>query len=941
MKVSTVFLVILLCLCLGALNAQSQPGGVDKNFQKFISTKGNIELLQPNELLLVRFNHALTASEIQLLKPKKKLSGDYFIAEKAAVAALSSSLVFQGAASGLWKVSDGLMKVLNRGGKIDDSVLVRLAVKNLTPAPAFLQSLKVTSVDRQNNICTVYILPGNLTQILGYDEVLYADIIAVAKTEVVINGLDLGLNQIANAHSLFPGIDGTGINLSLKEGMYDVADLDILGKTVQGATLEGKATSHATTMATLAIGNGNSFIRGLGAAPKAKLAFSSFDNLLPDLPVDLNKFQIRVQNHSYGVGIDNNYGIEAAAYDKQIFETDTLIHVFSAGNSGTQTPSAGFYQGIAARANLTGNFKQAKNVLVIGGVNRENASENLSSKGPAYDGRVKPELVALGEDGTSGSAAITSGSVILLEQFYHQKFKKAPSASLIKAALINAADDLGTPQVDYLYGYGKLNVTQALKTLAEDRVALYTVAKSQDLVVPLNVPANVAEVKITLVWNDPAAVVNAAQALVNGLDLSLENPAGSLTLPWGLNTAADLNSLSEPAVRKADLINNIQQVTLANPAAGSFKIHVKGDRIAQGNQQNFALAYSYKLKNTFSFITPEKDGSFFAAESNYIRWDNTYSSQSGNLLVSYDEGKTWESIAAGVDLSRGFYSWNAPDRFAKAILKMEVEGNVILSPAFVVSNPRVLKVGYVCNDGIVLNWNPQPGAKDYTIYSLVNNVLSPVLTVTDTLAKIDMAKLSSKYFAVAANGANFTGLKSYTIDYTQQGIACYVRSLSANNTSDDKIRLDLSVGTTLDIKNIIWEKQTGVNTYTVLKQTQPIQNQLDYSILDENPKLGIQFYRVTFETANGKYSSDLASAVFLKENDFSFYPNPVSDYLTILSGSFKDYNLSVYNMLGQKVFDEKASSTNRFGLNALANGVYVGVIVQDGQQVKKFKLIKR
>lgn len=941
MKVSTVFLVILLCLCVGALNAQSQPGGVDKNFQKFIATKGNIEVLQLNELLLVRFNHALTASEIQLLKPKKKLAGDYFIAEKSAVSALAPSLVYQGAASGLWKVSDGLMKLLSKNSKKSDSLLVRLAFKNLAVSPAFLKNLKVKSVDNDNNICTVYILPDDLQQVLTYDEVLYADIIAQAKAEVVINGLDLGLNQIANAHSLFPGIDGTGINLSLKEGMYDVTDLDILGKTVQGATLDGKATSHATTMATLAIGNGNSFIRGLGAAPKAKLAFSSFDNLLPDLPADLNKFQIRVQNHSYGVGIDNNYGIEAAAYDKQIFETDTLIHVFSAGNSGTQTPSAGFYQGIAARANLTGNFKQAKNVLVIGGVNRENVAENLSSKGPAYDGRVKPELVALGEDGTSGSAAITSGSVILLEQFYHQKFKKAPSASLIKAALINAADDLGTPQVDYVYGYGKLNVAQALKTLDENRAAVYTVAKAQDLVIPLNIPGNVAEVKITLVWNDPAAVVNAAQALVNGLDLSLESPGGSLTLPWVLNGAPDLNSLSAPAVRKADLINNIQQVTLENPAAGSFKIHVKGDRIAQGNQQSFALAYSYKLKNTFTFITPEKEGSFFATESNYIRWDNTYSSQSGNLSISYDEGKTWETIAAGVDLSRGLYNWNAPDRFAKAILKMEVEGNVILSPAFTVSSPRVLKVGYACTDGIVLNWNPQPGAKDYTVYSLVNNVLSPVLTVTDTLTKIDRAKVSSKYFAVAANGTNFTGLKSYTIDYTQQGIACYVRSLSASNTSDDKIRIDLSIGTTLDIKNIIWEKQTGVNTYTVLKQTQPVQNQLDYSILDENPKLGIQFYRVTFETANGKYSSDLASAVFLKENDFSFYPNPVSDYLTILSGSFKDYNLSVYNMLGQKVFDEKASSTNRFGLNALATGVYVGVIVQDGQQVKKFKLIKR
>ena len=194
---------------------------------------------------------------------------------------------------------------------------------------------------------------------------------------------------------------------------------------------------------------------------------------------------------------------------------------------------------------------------------------------------------------------------------------------------------------------------------------------------------------------------------------------------------------------------------------------------------------------------------------------------------------------------------------------------------------------------------------------------------------------------MAANGTDFTGLKSYTIDYTQQGVACYVRSLFASVTDVNKIRLDLSIGTVLDIKNIIWEKQTGVNTYTVLQQTKPGNNILDYSIFDDKPKSGIQFYRVTFETANGNIVSDLVSATFLKENEFSFYPNPVTDYLTILSGSFEDYSLSIFNILGQKVFEEKAASTNRFGLTALTTGVYVGVIVKNGEQVKQFKLIKR
>ncbi|WP_307528017.1 S8 family serine peptidase [Pedobacter sp. W3I1] len=875
------------------------------------------------------------------MKPKKKLSGDYFIVEKSSVNNLSNSIVSQEQANGLWKVSDRLMKVLSKSNKKNDSILVRLAFKNINVLPKAVTSLKIKSTDHVNNICTVNLSPTDLMLLLEHNDILYADVLPIAKEEVVVNGMDLGLNQISNAHNLFPGIDGTGINVSFKEGMYDAADLDLLGKTLPGATIGKTPTTHATIMATLALGNGNSFIRGLGAAPKAKLAYSDFSNLMPDPATDLNKLQIKVQNHSYGTDIDNDYGMEAAAYDKQIFETDTLIHVFSAGNKGTTTPSVGFYQGMTARANLTGNFKQAKNLLVIGGINRGNISENLSSKGPAYDGRVKPELVALGEDGTSGSAAITSGSITLLEQFYQQKYKKAPSASLIRATVINSADDLGTPQVDFVYGYGKLNVAQSLKTLDENRVSLYEVAKNQDLLIPLTIPSNVAEVKLTITWNDPPAVVNAAQSLVNGLDLSLENPAGNLTLPWVLSSFPHLDSLSKPSVRKADMINNIQQITLDSPPAGAYNVHVNGNRIIQGNNQRFALAYRYTFKNAFSFISPEKNEYFFANEDNYIRWENTYTSKTGNLSVSYDEGVTWKSIASGIDLSKGFYNWAAPDQFSKAMIRMVVEGDTIWSQSFVISSPRTLNVGYVCKDGIVLNWNPQSGAKDYTLYNIVDNILAPVLTLTDTITKIDINKVSSKYFAVAANGAGFTGVKSYTIDYTQQGIACYVKSLFASVADDNRIRVDLRIGSTLDLKNIIWEKQTGVNTFTALQQTKPVENQLDYTIFDDKPKTGIQFYRVTFETANGQVQSDLVSVVFLKENEFSFFPNPVADYLTILSGSFEDYSLSIFNILGQKVFEEKATSSNKFALNALSTGVYVGVINKNGQQLKKFKLIKK
>ncbi|GGI24683.1 S8 family peptidase [Pedobacter mendelii] len=941
MRVISIYLVLLICLSVQALNAQVQHIGIEKKIQKYVDRTNIVPIQQAENLILVDFKRVLNAKEIEELKPRKSISATCFIVEKQSYVSLVNDVNFEAKANGLWKASDPLIKLLENSFKKDYLILARLAFKVYSnQPPAFLKSYKIANYDVENRLAKIYINAYDLYQLLFREEILYADIEQVAKPDVVINGIDLGLNQVSNARVAYPAIDGAGVNISFKEGMYDTKDLDLLGKTISGSLIASPITTHATIMASLALGSGNSFIRGMGVAPVARLAFSSFANLMPDEIANLRALNIRLQNHSYGTDLENVYGIEAAAYDKQVYETDTIVHIFSAGNKGTSTPGLGSYKDLTAKANLTGNFKQAKNLLVIGGINRDNLSETLSSRGPAYDGRVKPELVALGEDGTSGSAAVTSGSVALLEQYYLNKNGKSPSSALIRSILINAADDLGNPQVDYIYGYGKVNVYQALKTLDENRFIGSEVQKNQDLVIPLSVPANVAEVKATITWNDPPAAVNAVQSLVNRLEMSVENPAGGLTLPWVLSNFPNLDSLNKPAVQKKDLLNNIQQVSLNQPENGNYKIHVKGAGITQSTGQRFYLAYSYKFNNTFSFISPEKDEFFFAGEDNYIRWENTFAAQTGVLSVSYDDGKTWNSINTSVDLSKGFYKWAAPNLFSKAMVKMEVSGNVVFSKSFVLSAPRNLTVGYACADAVVLNWNSQPNAKDYTLYTIFDNKLSPFLNTADTIIKLDKAKIMGNYFAVAANGNGFSGLKSYTIDYTQQGVSCYTRSLSASVVAGQKIQLDLSIGTTLDLKNIIWEKQAGVNTFIVLKQTNVSGNQLNYSIFDENPKNGLQFYRVTFETTNGKIISDLVSVVFLKPDDFSFYPNPVTDYLTILSGSFDDYSLSVFNILGQKVFDGRATSSNKFDLSKLSSGVYVGVIIKNGQQLNKFKIIK-
>lgn len=929
-------LTLFLLLYAGVVNAQVK---IEKSLEKYtLSHINGVNAL--DTLVLVKFDKALSPAEILKYKPLKSFSSTDFIVNEGAFLNYPSKIIYKNKVNALWKASEKLITLWEQSLTSNKTLVVRLALKNRVEAtPNFLNGYKVLNADLTNKTITIEILARNLLSVLGNPEVLLADVIQKAKEEIIINGLDLAVNGVSNVHSVFPNIDGKGIVLSVKEGMFDINDIDFLGKIAYKTTDE--QTAHATIMATLAAGSGNSFIKGLGVAPAAKLASSSFTNLMPDDINQLHNINVSVQNHSYGTDVDNTYGIEAAAYDKQVFEADTLMHVFSAGNKGNAIPTLGIYKDIEGRANLTGNFKQAKNNLVVGGINRENITEGLSSKGPTYDGRVKPDLVALGEDGTSGAAALTSGVVALLQQQYHAKFGKMPSTALVRSVLINSADDLGNQHVDYENGFGKLNALKAVQTIAENRFKVAEIAEGESFTLPVQVQANQKEIKVTLVWNDLAASVNSLQSIVNHLDLSLEAPAGQVILPWVLSAYPNIDSLSKPAERKIDNLNTIQQITLANITPGNYLIRVKGRKVSQ-SKQSFSIAYQLTALNTFNWSYPENDEQLIANDDAYVRWDNTFSATSGQLSVSFDDGLNWEILNSNITLSANFYKWHVPNKFGRAQLKMQIAGQDFKSKSFIISAPLTLKVGFNCADAVYFQWNKQPEALNYTLYNIKDDKLVAVSTVTDTSLLVNKTDASSPYFAVSANGQGFNGLKSYTINYNTQGISCYTKNFTAS-VVNNQINLDLGLGSTYNLKKIIWEKQTSINTFSVLSESNIVANSLNYSYTDLNPKVGVQFYRVTFETNDGvKIQSEMISIAFLKADDYVFYPNPVDQNLTILNGSFDTYNLKLFNVIGRKVFEENANGTTKqYDVSRLVSGLYIGVISKNGAIFKQFKMIKK
>src|SRR5688572_24283379 len=302
-----------------------------------------------------------------------------------------------------------------------------------------------------------------IEKIVTRPEVLFIDEQRTPKEEVAVSNLDMSANKVNLVQSRFPLYNGQSLSVSVKENKPDTADIDFKGRYISTPLASSTLSSHATIMATIIAGAGNTYYEGKGVATAAGIISTSFSTLLPEPDTYYQQYNISAQNHSYGTSIENFYGADASAYDASVNSRNSLVHVFSAGNSGTLSSTTGNYAGIPGYSNLTGSFKMAKNIITVGHTDSLGIVLPASSRGPAYDGRVKPELVAFAEDGSSGATAIVSGTSLILQQAYKELNGSLPSSDLVKAVLLNSADDVHSTGIDFVTGYGAVNAYKAMQ----------------------------------------------------------------------------------------------------------------------------------------------------------------------------------------------------------------------------------------------------------------------------------------------------------------------------------------------------------------------------------------------------------------------------------------------------------------------------------------------
>lgn len=748
---------------------------------------------------------------------------------------------------------------------------------------------------------------------------------------------DLSVSKVNIVHNIYPELSGEGMSVCVKEKSFDTTDIDLAGRYINSPLADTEQSLHAGQMATMIAGGGSTMPNSKGAAWKSRVMSSSYTNLFPDDVAALTSRNVWVQNHSYGVSVNNIYGAEARAYDVSANTDARMLYIFSAGNSGTAVSTSGNYAGIPGYANLSGNMKMAKNILTVTAMSKDGTISTLNSSGPAYDGRVKPELTAFGSEGTSDAAAMVSGISLLLQQLYKEQYHALPDAALIKAILIASSQDIGQTGIDFISGYGAVDTYKAVQLVKSSWLANESVGSNDEKNISIDVPAGTKTLKIAVTWNDPAAAAGDATALVNDLNSTLRYN-NEQWLSWVLNHYPHADSLALPAVRREDHLNTVEYITVDNPAAGTYQLAVTAGSLAT-DVQHFHVAYWLDAADRFQWTYPTRSDQLEAEQPVYLRWNNTFDA-TGAVEVSVDGG-SYELITDDVTLTNGFYTWTTPAGLHTAVLRMRVNGIYIVSDTFTIAPAMQVQVGYNCTDEVMLQWNKVPGAQRYRLFTMQGNYMTPVMDAPDTAFIFSKDQYIYPYFAVQPVVAGEPALRSHAYHYGDQGVHCYYRNFIATLNADNDAQLSLTMSTLYSVDHVTFEKEEQ-GIFVPLHTTGTGNNFL-YEYTDEMLQGGVTRYRAAITLQNGTIIySDTATLYYGDDRTYRVYPNPVNASAQQLEVLTDGDNLTMvfYNTTGQVVKTQGLyNSLFRFPISDVNRGFYIYRILRHGKPVASGRLV--
>ena len=484
-----------------------------------------------------------------------------------------------------------------------------------------------------SDMCEAYYefgMTNNQLRNIAFDQqVLFVDGSFSLSLHNNLAATEVGAVAVRSPSSL--NLDGSGETIAVMDTGVDMDHPDLFGRIAAINTQFGLDSSpidsnsgHGTHVAMTVLGDGTGDSIATGIAPEANLVMYALEHdptgvfgrqgSIYDLLSDAELKTASVAVNAWG--LNGNYGAYTAdsrSTDQYVSNNKFLLPVFSVGDNGGSGSSKITAPGTA------------KNVLSIGSSVNGSVS-SYSSEGPTLDGRIKPDLVAPGDgicsaraeeaisvvgsvcgtgshsngrsmymqlSGTSQATAVAGGSASLAREYLREVAGiNKPSASLIKATLINGAEDLGTPNIPNANeGWGQIDLENSLNpTSAGVSLDVFQDDERElqagfSLIYSFDLDGSKG-IDITLAWSDAEASANAAQSesrLLNNLDLILIAPDGTSYL--GNHFASGVSITGGTA----DNLNNIERIRIpagATTQNGDWMVSVEH---RGGNSQRYSI----------------------------------------------------------------------------------------------------------------------------------------------------------------------------------------------------------------------------------------------------------------------------------------------------------------------------------------------------------------
>ncbi|CAM9779304.1 unnamed protein product [Ectocarpus sp. 4 AP-2014] len=237
----------------------------------------------------------------------------------------------------------------------------------------------------------------------------------------------------------------------------------------------------------------------------------------------------------------------------------------------------------------------------------------FSSQGPTLDGRIKPDVVAPGDQvasassdgtdehscklvaymGTSASCPLVAGAAALVRQYFkdpsffakdvmsrggcaehsssYQCSEFAPSAATVKAMIINSAHLMGgSSEPNGVRGFGRVHLEAGMPMGGVGDTGLLVVEAAiadgeNTELVTVDGDAGV-ELRATLAWLDPPTTALSAKQLQHDLDLHVIAPSGAKYAMWESGEDDTVNVVERVIVRVESMESGVWSVVVSAKA---------------------------------------------------------------------------------------------------------------------------------------------------------------------------------------------------------------------------------------------------------------------------------------------------------------------------------------------------------------------------------------